>query len=135
QAHPRPPAAPLVPTGKPARPAPLREPRQAAAPAPAALAPTPTVVAPTHSIGVVERIMRFFRGSEPADAKSSADSRPRSQDGGNRNDRGERNARGERGDRNGQRRGGKQARDGGRRDAPRRNNGTAPPAQAKTEAA
>ncbi|MGH8074006.1 MAG: Rne/Rng family ribonuclease [Lysobacter sp.] len=135
KAHLNIPAAPIVTNVKPAQPAPLREPRQAAAPAPAALAPTPTVVAPTHSIGVVERIMRFFRGSEPTDAKSSAGSRPRSQDGGNRNDRGERNARGERGDRNGQRRGGKQARDGGRRDEPRRNNGAAQPAQAKTDSA
>src|SRR5690606_30579250 len=91
KAHLNIPAAPIVTNVKPAQPAPLREPRQVAAQAPAALAPTPSVVAPTHSIGVVERIMRFFRGSEPTDAKPTDGSRARSQDGGNRNDRGQRN--------------------------------------------
>ncbi|MGQ4583541.1 ribonuclease E [Lysobacter sp. F60174L2] len=134
KAHLNIPAAPIVTNVKPAQPAPLREPREAAAP----VAPTPVVVAPTHSIGVVERIMRFFRGSEPAEAKPAAGSRSRSKDGGNRSDRGERNARGERGDRNGQRRGGKQARDGrdgGRRDEPRRGNGASQPAQSKADPA
>ncbi|GAB2617922.1 Rne/Rng family ribonuclease [Novilysobacter erysipheiresistens] len=135
KAHLNIPAAPIVTNVKPAQPAPLREPREAAAAAPAALAPTPTVVAPTHSIGVVERIMRFFRGSESATTAKPA-SGPRSQDGRgrgerDRNDRGERG--GERGDR-GQRRGGKQARDSQRRDEPRRDeqrrgNGAAPQAQ------
>lgn len=53
------------------RPAPVREPREPEAPAPAP-APAPAVVAPTHSIGMVERIMRFFRGAPVADAAKSA---------------------------------------------------------------
>ncbi|MGH8086344.1 MAG: Rne/Rng family ribonuclease [Lysobacter sp.] len=118
KAHLNIPAAPIVTNVKPTQPAPMREPREAAAVAPAALAPTPTVVAPTHSIGVVERIMRFFRGSESTPTNKPA-SGPRSQDGRGRGERSDRNDRGERGDR-GQRRGGKQARDGQRRDEPRR---------------
>ncbi|QOD92226.1 Rne/Rng family ribonuclease [Lysobacter sp. CW239] len=113
------PVAPAVTNVKPTQPAPLREPRPIeAAPAPVAAA---AVVAPTHSIGMVERIMRFFRGSEAGTTESAATARQNE----NRN-RGERSDRGgERNDRNGQRRGGKQGRDGNRRDEARRGNGQA----------
>ncbi len=100
KAHLNIPAAPAVTNVKPAQPAPLREPREqpVAAPAPA---PAP-VVAPTHSVGVVERILRFFRGGsapiavEPAPASRSQD----------------RGARSERNDRNAQRRDGRDNRNG-----------------------
>ena len=112
KAHLNIPAAPAVTNVKPAQPAPLREPRE---PAAAVATPVAAVVAPTHSIGVVERIMRFFRG-QPAGAESSSKSkssdRSRSQDGRGRGDRTER------GDRNGQRRG-KAGRDGRRDEASR----------------
>ena len=112
KAHLNIPAAPAVTNVKPAQPAPLREPRE---PAAAVAATVAAVVAPTHSIGVVERIMRFFRG-QPAGAESSSKSkssdRSRSQDGRGRGDRTER------GDRNGQRRG-KAGRDGRRDEASR----------------
>ncbi|MDX1550034.1 MAG: Rne/Rng family ribonuclease, partial [Lysobacter spongiicola] len=123
KAHLNIPATPAVTNVKPAQPAPLREPREAA-PEPQAAAPVSSVVAPTHSIGVVERIMRFFRGSQPDTAGSDKQDRT-SRGRGERTDRGERNERndrGDRGDRNGQRRG-KGARDGGRRDDSRRGNG------------
>ena len=122
------PVAAAVTNVKPAQPAPLREPRQPDA-APVAPTPTPVVVAaaPTHSIGVVERFMRFFRAAPVADAAAAASQRPtNSQSRGDSSSRGER---GERQDRNGQRRGGKQqGRDGGRRDDSRRG-----AAQAQTE--
>ncbi|GAB2517183.1 ribonuclease E [Lysobacter humi (ex Lee et al. 2017)] len=64
-----PPAA--VTNVKPAQPAPLREPREEA-PAPVAAAPAPAPIAtPTHSVGVVERILRFFRGQTPVAAPSA----------------------------------------------------------------
>lgn len=119
------PVAAAVTNVRPAQPAPLREPRQADVPA--AAAPTPVVVAaaPTHSIGMVDRIMRFFRGTPaPAadkavnDRSSSGRGRP------NGSNQAERSDRGERQDRNGQRRGGKQqGREGNRRDDARRGNG------------
>src|SRR5690606_1866548 len=116
------PVAAAVTNVKPAQPAPQREPRQPDAPAPA---PAPVVVAtaPTHSIGMVERIMRFFRGTPAAETANerSKDARGRSDN----NERGERGDRNERQDSNGQRRGGtkQQGRDGGRRDDSRRGNG------------
>lgn len=119
------PVAAAVTNVKPAQPAPQREARQPDAPAPA---PTPVVVAtaPTHSIGMVERIMRFFRGTPAAE---TANANERSKDARGRSDnsgRGERGDRNERQDRNGQRRGGKQqGRDGSRRDDARRGNGQA----------
>ena len=95
------------------RPAPVREPREAVA-APPAPVPAPAVVAPTHSIGMVERIMRFFRGAPVADAAAQAVA-DNAQEGSGRN--------GERG--NGRRRN-KGGRDNGaRRDEPRSNNGKA----------
>ncbi|MEO6170139.1 MAG: Rne/Rng family ribonuclease [Lysobacter sp.] len=125
------PVAAAVTNVKPAQPAPLREPRQPDA-APVAPTPTPVVVAaaPTHSIGVVERFMRFFRAAPVADAAAAASQRPtNSQSRGDSSSRGER---GERQDRNGQRRGGKQSgRDGGRRDDSRR---AAGPAQTEERA-
>ncbi|MGY1424664.1 Rne/Rng family ribonuclease [Lysobacter sp. A289] len=109
------PAAPAVTNVKPTQPAPQREPREAdVTPAPV---PVAAVVAPTHSIGMVERVMRFFRGSQPATEQA----KPATKQQDNRN-RGERT---ERGERNGQRRGGKQGRDGQRRDESRRGNGQA----------
>ncbi|WP_222564357.1 Rne/Rng family ribonuclease [Novilysobacter antarcticus] len=120
------PVAAAVTNVRPAQPAPLREPRQADVPAP--VAPTPVVVAaaPTHSIGMVDRIMRFFRGT-PAPAADKANERATSNRGRpNGTNQAERSERGERQDRNGQRRGGKQqGRDGSRRDDGRR--GTAQP--------
>ncbi|HSM10223.1 MAG TPA: Rne/Rng family ribonuclease [Lysobacter sp.] len=109
KAHINIPAAPAVTNVKPAQPAPLREPREAAAPAPH-LVPAPAFVTPTHSVGVVERILRFFRGSESAPAKPASPARS-----GEGRDRGERSG----GRRDG--RGGKQGgRDGQRRDEQRR---------------
>ncbi|RPE81738.1 Rne/Rng family ribonuclease [Vulcaniibacterium tengchongense] len=66
RAHLNIPDLPAVTNVKPLQPAPLREPREEApAPQPAP-APVPAPVAtPTHSIGVVERILRFFRGGKP----------------------------------------------------------------------
>ena len=92
------------------RPAPLREPREAVAPPPAPV-PAPAVVAPTHSIGMVERIMRFFRGAPVADAAAQA-AAGNAQEGSGRN--------GERG--NGRRRT-KGGRDNGARREESRNNG------------
>ncbi|GAB6196274.1 Rne/Rng family ribonuclease [Lysobacter xanthus] len=96
KAHLNIPPPPAVTNVKPATPAPLREPKEpataVAAPAPAPRpAPTP---APTHSVGLVERIFRFFRGQTPvapppAPAPTSRDARP---DGGRR-DRNERRGR------------------------------------------
>ncbi len=65
------PPAPAVTNVKPTQPAPVREPREpAAVPAPVAVvAPTQT---PTHSVGLVERILRFFRGSQPEAATPAA---------------------------------------------------------------
>ncbi|HEY4582617.1 MAG TPA: Rne/Rng family ribonuclease, partial [Lysobacter sp.] len=67
KAHLNIPPPPAVTNVKPTTPAPLREPREATpAPAPAAPAPKPAPTpAPTHSVGLVERIMRFFRGQTP----------------------------------------------------------------------
>ncbi|MFP7721398.1 Rne/Rng family ribonuclease [Lysobacter sp. A3-1-A15] len=59
------PPPPAVTNVRPTQPAPLREPREVQA-APVAPAPAPVVAAPTHSGGVVERILRFFRGSAAA---------------------------------------------------------------------
>lgn len=116
KAHLNIPAAPVVTNVKPAQPAPLREPREQQAVAPAqAPAPAP-VAAPTHSIGVVERILRFFRGTSTPIAVEAAPARSQDNRGG----------RGERGDRNAQRRdgrdnrNGKQAREGRRDEQPRR---------------
>jgi ribonuclease E len=70
KAHLNIPPPPAVTNVKPSQPAPLREPREPAAPAAvAAVAPVATpVAAPTHSVGVVERILRFFRGQAPTAA-------------------------------------------------------------------
>ena len=112
KAHLNIPAAPVVTNVKPAQPAPLREPREqqaAVAPAPAPV-PAP-VAAPTHSVGVVERILRFFRGgSAPIAVAPAPAARPQ-------DNRGGRNERTDRNDRNAQRRdgrNGKQGRDGRR---------------------
>ncbi|WP_363796851.1 ribonuclease E [Lysobacter firmicutimachus] len=117
KAHLNIPDAPAVTNVRPAQPAPLREPREApvaaAAPAPAP-APAP-VAAPTHSVGLVERILRIFRGTPQPAAPAAPEPSARNQDG---------RGRGERNERNGQRRGeqrsnGKNGREAGRRDEPR----------------
>src|SRR5690606_23407884 len=72
KAHLNVPPAPAVTNVKPTHPAPLREPREVPAAAAAIVAPAPAVITPTHSVGVVERILRFFRGSDSATAKTSA---------------------------------------------------------------
>ncbi len=119
------PVAAAVTNVKPAQPAPLREPREPDAVPQQASAPTPVTVAaaPTHSIGVVERIMRFFRAAPVADAAASSERSKSTQNRGDNSGRGERS---DRQDRNGQRRGGKQqGRDGSRRDDSRRGSGQA----------
>ncbi|MDR7135799.1 ribonuclease E [Lysobacter niastensis] len=117
KAHLNIPAAPVVTNVKPAQPAPLREPREtpvAAAPAPA---PAP-VAAPTHSIGMVERILRFFRGAQPVAAEPAPAAR--TQDTRGRNERGDRNQRRDRNDRQGRR---EERREEQRRDKPQQQAG------------
>ncbi|MFC3551825.1 ribonuclease E/G [Lysobacter cavernae] len=113
KAHLNIPDLPAVTNVKPTQPAPLREPRETPVAA-AVPAPAPVAATPTHSIGVVERILRFFGGSQPTGA-SAAEAAPtaRGQDNRGRN---------ERNDRNGQRRDGRSGKPGrdGRRDEPRR---------------
>ncbi|WP_159015883.1 Rne/Rng family ribonuclease [Cognatiluteimonas profundi] len=104
------PVAAAVTQVRPAQPAPVREPREEEAPAQVVQA-MPATPAPTHSVGMVERILRFFRGTQPAPSSTPAPAPARSADG-----------RGGRNDRNAQRRDGrgKPARDGQRRDEQRR---------------
>ena len=66
KAHLNIPALPAVTNVKPASPAPLREPREAETretPVVRAVAPAPA--APAASVGIVDRILGFFRGSKP----------------------------------------------------------------------
>ncbi|MBF6024758.1 Rne/Rng family ribonuclease [Lysobacter niastensis] len=100
KAHLNIPAAPVVTNVKPAQPAPMREPRETPAAA-VAPAPAPVVAAPTHSIGMVERILRFFRGSQPA-ATTPAPA-ARQQENRDRSERGDRNQRRDRNERQGRR--------------------------------
>jgi len=68
KAHLNIPALPAVTNVKPASPAPLREPREARETPVAPIAAAPAAVAapmPTHSVGIVDRILGFFRGSKP----------------------------------------------------------------------
>lgn len=109
KAHLNIPPAPAVTNVTPSQPAPLREPREAPTTA-AALVPPPAVVAPTHSVGVVERILRFFRGTESTAAKPAARTGASSQD----------RDRSERGDRGGARRDGRGGKPGGRDGGQRR---------------
>ncbi len=103
------PAAPAVTNVRPAQPAPVREPREEM---PVSWEPADAPAsAPTHSGGMVDRILRFFRGAQPTAAQPRPEqpaSRSRG-DGRNRDDRS---------DRNGQRRG--KGRDGQGRDGQRR---------------
>ncbi|GAA5072611.1 hypothetical protein GCM10025759_12770 [Lysobacter panacisoli] len=116
------PALPAVTNVKPAQPAPLREPREQTAPTPM---PAPVVAAPTHSIGVVERIMRFFRGGAPIAVEPAPAARPQDSRGG-RNDRNAPQQRRE--GRNGKQ-GRDNRRDEARRDEPRREKGPQQQAQ------
>jgi len=111
KAHLNIPPTPAVTNVKPAQPAPLREPREQ--PVEQVQAPAPVVATPTHSIGVVERILRFFRGSQPVAAQPAPAARP--QDGRGRNERNDRSAQ-RRDGRNGKQGG----RDGRRDEQPRR---------------
>ena len=115
KAHLNIPEMPAVTNVKPMHPAPLREPREAApAPAPAPVPVAAPVVAPTHSVGLVERILRIFRGT-PQPAPAPSEPAARNADGrGGRPDRNDRN-----GQRRGENRNGKGGRDGSRRDEPR----------------
>jgi ribonuclease E len=79
------PPPPAVTNVRPAQPAPLREPRE-----PAAAATPAEVATPTHSVGLVERILRFFRGTQPAPTATPARA---GHDGRGRGERGDRNAR------------------------------------------
>ena len=114
------PDAPIVTNVKPAQPAPLREPREPReAPVAAIVAAPAAVVAPTHSAGVVERIMRFFRGTTTAAPAAETSAGPRAQEARGRSERSE-----QRSDRGGARRDGrtgKGGRDGKGREEPRRN--------------
>lgn len=100
KAHLNIPAAPVVTNVKPAQPAPMREPRETAVAAAPAPAPAP-VAAPTHSIGVVERILRFFRGAQPIAVEPAPVAR--TQDNRGRSERGDRTQRRDRNDRQGRR--------------------------------
>jgi len=112
KAHLNIPAAPIVTNVKPAQPAPLREPRETPVAVVATSAPAP-VVASAQSVGVVERILRFFRGSQPIAVAETAPSRQQDLRG--------RDARGGNGQRrDNERRNGKGGRDSGRRDEQRR---------------
>ncbi|MFL6592691.1 MAG: Rne/Rng family ribonuclease [Luteimonas sp.] len=105
------PATPAVTNVRPTQPAPIREPREEAPLA----APLPIAApAPSHSVGLVERILRFFRGTQAPAAQASP---ARTQ---------ESRKRGERQERGGQRRDGRgkpqrdgQRSEGQRRDEPR----------------
>lgn len=103
KAHLNIPAQPAVTNVKPAQPAPLREPREQ--PVAAAPAPAPVVATPTHSIGVVERILRFFRGGQPIAVQPAPAGRTQENRGRN--------------DRNAQRRDGRTGKPGGARDGRR----------------
>jgi len=115
KAHLNIPDAPIVTNVKPAQPAPVREPREAAV---TMALPAASVLTPTHSVGMVERIMRFFRGTRATSATQS-NAGARSQEARGRNDRGEQ--RGDRGNPRRDARTGKGGRDGKGRDEPRRN--------------
>jgi ribonuclease E len=98
------PPAPIVTNVKPTQPAPMREPRE---PAPVAATPAPAAVAtPTHSVGLVERILRYFRGT-PTAAPAPTEPAQRERSGGGRRD-------------------GRPAK-GGRRDEPRRDSAAGKP--------
>src|SRR5512133_3242450 len=71
---------------RPAQPAPIREPREEApAPAPVQVATRPAPPA-ANAVGLVERLFRLFRGSEPAAPRQPAPAR--AQDGRARSERG-----------------------------------------------
>lgn len=115
KAHLNIPDAPAVTNVRPAQPAPLREPREAAVAAAPEPAPAPApVAAPTHSVGLVERILRIFRGTPQPAAPAAPEPSARNQDNRGRSERNDRN-----GQRRGEQRNGKNGRDGGRRDEPR----------------
>ncbi|TQD43273.1 Rne/Rng family ribonuclease [Marilutibacter aestuarii] len=119
KAHLNIPAAPAVTKVKPTRPAPLREPAPEAEPAPVAAAP---VAAPTHSVGVVERILRFFRGGTSDEAPKPARKKADATSG--RNERGSERGEGRGESRGGNRRDGRDGRKASnRRDDARRGNG------------
>ncbi len=93
------PVAPAVTNVRPAQPAPVREPREELP-----VAAPPATITPTHSVGMVDRILRFFRGAQTTPAATAVPA-ARPADGRGRN---------ERNDRSGQRRDGRGGRQGGR---------------------
>ncbi len=107
------PAAPAVTNVRPAQPAPIREPRDET-PVAAPAEPAPAS-APVQSVGLVERMLRFFRGTDAAPATPAPRQPARPQDSRGRGERSER------GDRNGARRDGRDGRGGKGRDGQRRN--------------
>ncbi len=115
------PTMPAVTNVRPSQPAPIREARDDIPMPVRAPETAPVTVAPTHSIGMVDRILRFFRGTQPASIAAPA--APRPQDNRGRGERPDRNGNDRNGnDRGGQRRDGrKPLRDGQRRDEPRGN--------------
>ncbi|MCF7220538.1 Rne/Rng family ribonuclease [Marilutibacter chinensis] len=128
KAHLNIPPAPAVTKVKPNRPAPQREPRETEEAPVAAPAPAPAVQAPTHSVGVVERILRFFRGSNAIEVTKPAESKPAA----GRPSQGERG--GSRADNRGEARGNGRRGKGGRRDEPRRGQGRSGEKQAEKQA-
>ncbi len=113
KAHLNIPTLPAVTNVKPMQPAPIREPREEAPIAAVVPAIVPVAVAPTHSVGLVERILRFFRGTQPPAPVAAPSTRPQDERG--------RNERSDRGSQRRDGRGGKPGRDGQRRDEqPRR---------------
>jgi ribonuclease E len=115
------PAVAAVTQVKPAQPAPIREAREETPPpAPRAVAPV-RKPEPAQEVGVIDRILRFFRGPQPAPTTAPAPAR-----GGDGRSSG-------RNERNAQRRDGrgKPGRDGQRRDEPR---GNRPPGNAPQKA-
>ncbi|MFC5577956.1 ribonuclease E/G [Lysobacter niabensis] len=115
KAHLNIPDLPVVTNVKPTSPAPLREPREVPeAPVAQVAAPAP-VATPAPSVGIVDRILGFFRGSRPITVEPTL--AERMQQGRPQDGRGDRDRNGQR--RDGERRGGKQGRDS-RRDDQRR---------------
>ena len=84
------PVAPAVTNVSPTQPAPIREPREETPRPVSAPVAAPVAIAPTHSLGMVERILRFFRGTQAVAATPAAPSPAR--EGRGRNDRGAANA-------------------------------------------
>ncbi|WP_310053827.1 ribonuclease E [Agrilutibacter niabensis] len=129
KAHLNIPDLPVVTNVRPASPAPLREPREPReAPVAAVVAAPAPVAAPVQSVGIVERILGFFRGSKPITVEPTRVERAQGRPQEARGDRGSQR-RDER--RDGQGRDGRNAKQGrdSRRDEQRRDERRAQPPQ------